>query len=81
MLSYVRLFVAPRTGTPQSPLPMEFSRQEYWGGVPFPTPGDLSHPGIELAFLASLALAADSLPLVPPGKPSFISQLIQNIWL
>ena len=81
MLSHIQLLVALWIGGRLAPLPMEFSRQEYWGGVPFPTPGDLSHPGIELAFLASLALAADSLPLVPPGKPSFISQLIQNIWL
>ena len=38
-LHYVRLFATPWTGTHQAPLPMEFSRQEYWSGVPFPTPG------------------------------------------
>jgi len=47
---------------------MEFSRQEYWSGLPFPTPGDLSDPGVEPATLASPALA-DSLSLVPPRKP------------
>ena len=45
---------------------MEFSRQEYWSGVPFPSPGDLSNPGIKPG---SLALQADSLPSEPPRKP------------
>ena len=49
-----------------APLSMEFSRQEYWSGLPFPSLGDLSNPGIELG---SLALQADSLPSEPPGKP------------
>ena len=53
----------------QAPLSMEFSRQEYWIWLPFPSPGDLSHPGIELASLVSPALAADSSPLAPLGKP------------
>ena len=43
---------------------MEFSRQEYWNGLPFPSPGDLPNPGIELR---SPALQADSLPSEPPG--------------
>ena len=42
-------FVTPRTLACQAPLSMAFSRQEYWGGLPFPTPGDLSNPGIETA--------------------------------
>ena len=42
---------------------MEFSRQEYWSGLPFPSPGDLPDPGIEPG---SLALRADSLPSEPP---------------
>ena len=45
---------------------MEFSRQEYWSGLPFPSPGDFSDPGIELR---SPALQADILPSEPPGKP------------
>ena len=49
----------------QPPLSMEFSRQEYWSGLPFPTPGDLSDPGIEPE---SPTLQADSLPSEPPGK-------------
>ena len=60
--------------TCQAPLYMGFSRQEYWSGLPFPTPGDHPDPGIESASLMSpashmpAALAADSLPLVPPRK-------------
>ena len=44
---------------------MEFSRQEYWGGLPFPFPGDLPNPGTEPR---SPELQADSLPGGPPGK-------------
>ena len=51
----------------QAPLSIGFSRQEYWSGFPCPAPGDLPDPGIELL---SPALQADSLPLVPPGKPT-----------
>ena len=47
-------------------LSMEFSRQEYWNGQPFPSPGDLPHPGMEPS---SPALQADSLLSEPPGKP------------
>ena len=44
---------------------MEFSWQEYWSGLPFPSPGDLPDPGIEPR---PLALYADALPSEPPGK-------------
>ena len=47
---------------------MEFSRQEYWSWLPFPSPEDLPDPGIEPV---SPALQADSLPLEPLGKPTF----------
>ena len=47
LLSFVRLFAAPWTVAHQAPPPMEFSRQEYWSGLPFPSPGDLPDPGIE----------------------------------
>ena len=46
---------------------MEFSRQEYWRGLPCPPPGDLPDPGIDPVSITSPALQADSLPLVPPG--------------
>ena len=46
-LSRVRLFATPRTVAHQSPPSVEFSRQEYWSGLPFPSPGDLPNSGIE----------------------------------
>ena len=49
----------------QAPLSMIFSRQGYWSGLPFPSPGDIPNPGIELG---SPALQADSLPSEPPSK-------------
>ena len=65
-LSHVQLFVTPWTIACQAPLSMEFSRQGYWSGLPFPSPGDLPNPGIEPR---SPAVQADSL-LKPPGKPN-----------
>ena len=50
----------------QAPLFMGFPRQEYWSGLPFPSPGDLPNPGIEPGCPIS---QADSLPTEPPGKP------------
>ena len=49
-----------------TPLSMEFSRQEYWSGLPFPSPGELPNPGIEPG---SPTFQADTLPSEPPGKP------------
>ena len=49
----------------QAPLSVRFSRQEYWSGLPFPSPGDLPNPGIEPG---SFALQADSLLSELPGK-------------
>ena len=66
VLSRVQLFVTPWAVDCQAPLSMEFSRQEYWSGLPFPSPGDLPNPGIKPR---SPTLQADSLPSVPPGKP------------
>ena len=51
-------------------LSMGFSRQEYWSGLPFPTPGDLPNPGSSPRFLGLLHWQVGSLPLVPPGKHS-----------
>ena len=53
----------------QAPLSMEFSRQEYSSGLPFPSPGDLPNPGIEPGSPESLALAGRFFPTEPPGKP------------
>ena len=52
----VRLFATPWTVTYQAPLSTEFSRQEYWSGLPFPPPGDLPDPGIKPTSLVSPAL-------------------------
>ena len=62
-LSCVRLFVTPWTVAYQAPQSMGFSRQEYWSGLPFPSPGDLPNPGIEPR---SPALQADALLSEPP---------------
>ena len=56
----------PMDCTHQAPMSMEFSRQEYWSGLPFPFPGDLPNPGIEPR---SPPMQVDSLPSVLPGKP------------
>ena len=61
-LSHVPLFVTPWTIAPQVPLSMGFSGQDYWGGLPFPSPRDLPNPGIELVSPVSPALQVDSLP-------------------
>ena len=57
------LVVAPQTVACQAPLPMEFSKQEHWRGLLFPTPGDLPDPGIEPTSPVAPVLQADSLPL------------------
>ena len=65
LLSHVRLFATPWTIAYKAPLSMEFSRQEYRSGLPFPSPGDLPDPGIEPG---SPALQADALPSESPGE-------------
>ena len=60
LLRRVRLFVTPGTVAHQAPLSMEFSRLEYWSGLPFPSPGDLPNPGTEPESPVSPALQADS---------------------
>ena len=72
VISRVWLFVTPWTVAHQAPLSMGFSRQEYWSGLPFSSPGDLPNPGIEPG---SPACQADSLPSEPSGKSIyFITQ-------
>ena len=63
MCSIISDSVTPWTVAHQAPLSIEFSRQEYWSGLPFPFPRDLPNPGIEPG---SPALQADSLPTEPP---------------
>ena len=75
LLSHVHLFATPWTVAYKAPLSMEFSRQEYWSGLPFPSPGDLPDPGIKPR---SPALQADALPCEPPGKPLHSQKKTQN---
>ena len=65
MLICVQLFVNPWMVAHLVPLSLEFSRQEYWSGLPFPPPGDLSNPGMEPT---SFALAGRFFTIKPPGK-------------
>ena len=67
LLSHVRFFATPWTVALQAPLSMEFSRQEYWSGLPLPIPGDLPYPGINLCLLH---WQADSIPLCHLGSPT-----------
>ena len=72
-LSGQRLTLPVYSGTPwtvasQAPLSMEFSRQEYWSGLPFPSPGDLPNPEIKPA---SATLARIFFTTEPPGKPHY----------
>ena len=69
-LSHVHLFVTLWTAACQTPLPMEFSRQGYWNGLPFPPPGDLPDPGIDPKSPASPALAGRFFTTEQPEKPS-----------
>ena len=71
-LSRVRLFVTLWIVAHQAPPSMEFSRQEYWSGLPFSSPGDHPDPGIEPR---SPALWADALLSEPPGNPKDIINL------
>ena len=77
LFCHVRLFVTSWTIARQAPPSMEFSRQEYWSGLPFPSPRDLPDPGMELT---SLALAGRFLTTEPPGKPLlvFSSSVMSN---
>ena len=62
-------FMSSRLCPPRALPSLGFSRQEYWSGLPFPSPGDLPDPGIEPR---SPELQADSLPSEPPWKPPFL---------
>ena len=74
--SHVLLFATSWTVTHEAPLFMDFSRQEYYSGVPFSSPGDLPNPGIKPR---SPALQANSLPSEPQEKPHEIHEHMLNI--
>ena len=69
LFSCVQLFATPWTVALQAPLSTGFSRQEYWSGLPFPSPGDLPDPEIELTSISAPALQAGSLLLSHWGSP------------
>ena len=75
-LSRVQLFATPWTVAYEASLSMGFSRQEYWSGLPFPSPGDLPDPGIEPG---SPTLEAEALTSEPPGLPTYLV-LILNVF-
>ena len=70
--SRVRLFVTLWTVAHQAPLSMEFSRQGFWNGLPFPSPEDLPNSRIKPTSLSSPALAGGYFTTLPPGKPNQI---------
>ena len=68
-LNRVQFLTTPRAVARQAPLSMEFSRQEYWSELPFPSPGDLPDPGIDPDSSKSPVLASRFFTTEPPGKP------------
>ena len=70
LISYVQLFTTLWTIACQAPLSMEFSRQEYWSGLPCPSPRDLPNPGIEPMSLVPPALAGKIFTTETSGKPN-----------
>ena len=69
VLGHARLFATPWTIALQVPMSIEFSRREYWSGLPFPAPGDLPDRGIEPSSPVSPALPSEFFTTEPPGKP------------
>ena len=79
MFSSAWLFVTPWTVVCQAPLFMEFPRQEYWSGLPFPTPEGLSNPGIKSRSPASPALAGRFFTTAPPENPNNSYKTFHNL--
>ena len=78
--SHVQVFAIPGAVAHQAPLPMGFSRQEYWHGLPFPSPGDFLTQESKLSLLCLLHWQVDSLSLAPPGKPYLLVAISYNQW-
>ena len=76
VLSRIQLFETPWTVAHQAPLSLQFSRQEYWSGLAFPTPGHLPDPGTESVILVSSVLAGGFFTTMPPGKLIVLKLLI-----
>ena len=79
VVSHVQLFVTPWAIACQALLPMEFSRQEYWSGLPFPPPGDLLNPRIDPAFHGFPALAGRVFTTEPPEKPIVLRKTTKSM--
>ena len=73
-----KLYLTPWTGARQAPLSMGFPRQEYWNGLPCPSPGDLPDPEIKPVSLESSALAGGFCTSEPPGKPPLTGFLAKH---
>jgi len=76
-LNHVQFFGIPQTVAYQAPLSMEFSRQQYWNGLPFPSPEDLPNPGIKPR---SPTLQADSLRLSHLGNPLYVNTFVHFVY-
>ena len=77
--SHVQLSATPWTVARQAPLSVGFSRQEYWSGWPFPSPGDLPNPGVEATSLMSPALTGG---FFSTGKPLLVDVIkIKSYWI
>ena len=75
VLSHVQLFAIQWTTASQAPLSIEFSKQEYWSGLPFPSPGDLPDPGIERLSVVSPVLAGGFFTSWVNREPHFVVNL------
>ena len=80
VLSHVRFFATPWAIPHQAPLSIEFSRQEYWSGLLFPTPGDLPNTGIKLVSPVSPTLAGGFFTTEPYGKLKLDAYIISSIF-
>ena len=78
MLNHFQLFVTLWIVGCQTPLSMGFFRQEYWSGLPFPSPGYLSNPWIKPASPVASALAGRFFTTEPPGKPKWLGLPTEN---
>ena len=80
-----RFFVTPWVIASQAPQSVEFSRQEYWSGLPFPSPGDLPNPGIELGLLHCRQilyhLSHQGSPIILATKLETTQRLLPGVWL
>ena len=76
-IQYVYYIMWIQTAAHKALPSLGFSRQEYWSGVPFPSPGDLPNPGMEPKSPLSPAVQVDSLQSEPPGKPGMQYNFMQ----